>query len=466
MLLYDSALQQLDQAARIAGLDQLYVERLKHLDRVVATDVHVLKDNGEQVFFKAFRSQHNNALGPYKGGVRFHPQVTEDEVKALSFWMSMKCALINIPFGGGKGGVVVDPKTLSKGELAQLARGYVRKLFPLLGPEQDVPAPDVNTNAEIMSWMVDEYELIKSQQRGSTPGLVDYEISLNGYAMPVAAKRKSPLWLTDIAASFTGKPVRLGGSEGREEATGFGGGVVLREAVRLGLLGRSPKTIALQGFGNVARHFAESIKSLGFSIVALSDSQGGIYNENGFDIAKVEQYKKERGKLEGFPGAHTITNKELLELAVGVLVPAALENVLTRDNASKVKAKLIIELANGPTSLEADSYFTQNHMPVIPDILANNGGVCVSFFEWYQNKKAETWTKQQVLERLDVKITKAFGEVVTVQQEFDCSFRQAAYIVAARRIISCMQGNKEAASVGKVKSPMPKMPDPFAGSDV
>lgn len=403
---FQNATTQLDQAAVLGKFNQNYIERLKHMDRYVQISIPVLMDDGSQKIFTGFRSQHNNARGPYKGGIRFHSDVNLDEVRALSFWMSFKTAVIDVPFGGGKGGVIVDPKQLSEAELERLSRGFVQKLYRLLGPEVDVPAPDVNTNGKIMGWMLDEYE----QLTGS----------------------KAP-------ATFTGKLIEHGGSQGRTEATGFGGGYILREFLAASASYEQPVTIAIQGFGNVASHLAEAVKGLGCKIVALSDSKGGIYNKEGFDIAKVEAYKKTTGMLKDFPGSSYITNQELFELPVTVLVPAALESVLTIDNAAKVQAKVILEMANGPTTPEADVIFAQRGITVIPDILANSGGVATSYFEWYQNMHNENWTKDQVLQKLDTQMTQAFSSVDQTRKEYNTTYRTAAYILATKRIIEAIQ---------------------------
>lgn len=399
---FDTAKDQLLQSAKVSGIDKNFIERLLRVDRYVETEIPVLMDNGTQRFFTGFRSQHNNARGPYKGGIRFHQQVSLDEVRALSFWMSFKNAVVNVPFGGGKGGIIVNPKELSEGELERLSRGYVKKLYRIFGPHFDVPAPDVNTNGKIMGWMLDEFE--------KTTG------------------KKAP-------ATFTGKLISMGGSEGREEATGFGGGVVLREVLnsKIVKLGKG-STVAIQGFGNVAIHMAEAIDKLGLKIIALSDSKGGIYNAKGFNIKEVEKYKKETGALKGFPGSKKITNENLLVSKVDILVPAALENVLTGKNASKIKAKLIIEMANGPTAPEADKVFIKKGITVVPDILANSGGVATSYFEWYQNVHDEKWKKIDVLNKLDKLMVSALKDVVAVKNKYKTDFRNSAYILASQRI--------------------------------
>lgn len=404
---FENAIAQLEQAAKIANLDRNAVERLKNPDRYVEVSIPLMLDSGSQKIFTGFRSQHNNARGPYKGGIRYHQQVSLDEVRALSFWMSFKNAVVNVPFGGGKGGIIVNPKELSENELERLSRGYVQKLYMIFGPEFDVPAPDVNTNGKIMAWMVDEYEKITG--------------------------KKAP-------ATFTGKPVDRGGSEGREEATGYGGGVVLREILKNKVIDApAGAKAAIQGFGNVATHFAEAIKDTGLKIVALSDSKGGIYNENGLDLAAAETHKKNTGALAGFPGSKNITNEELLELPVEILVPAALENVLTADNAERIKAKLILEMANGPTTPEADRIFEKKNIAAIPDILANSGGVATSYFEWYQNMHGESWSKQDVLKKLENLMVSAVADVLKTREQYKTTFRNAAYILAAQRIIEKMR---------------------------
>ncbi|MBU6447768.1 Glu/Leu/Phe/Val dehydrogenase, partial [Patescibacteria group bacterium] len=333
-----------------------------------------------------------------------------DEVRALSFWMSFKNAVVNVPFGGGKGGIIVDPKQLSESELERLSRGYIRKIAPIIGPQTDVPAPDVNTNGKIMGWMLDEYEKITG---------------------------------TKAPATFTGKSLDNGGSQGRTEATGFGGGYVLREALKAKVVDLGGNlSVAIQGFGNVATYFAEAAKTAGFKVVAISDSKGGIYNPEGIDIAAAEEQKKQTGALSGLAGTTDITNAELLELPVAVLVPAALENVLTAENANNIKAKLIIEMANGPTTTEADAIFEQRGIIAIPDILSNSGGVATSYFEWYQNMNNENWSKEDVFDKLDDLMTKAFAAVLEARKKYNTSFRNAAYIVAANRILEAEKSKK------------------------
>ena len=404
---FETAKAQLQQAAEVAKLDKNKVEQLMHPDRYTEVSIPVKMDSGDQKIFTGFRSQHNNARGPYKGGIRYHQDVNLDEVRALSFWMSFKNAVVNVPFGGGKGGIIVNPKELSAGELERLSRGYVQKMWRLFGPEVDVPAPDVNTNGQIMGWMLDEFE----KQSG-----------------------------TKASATFTGKSLDNGGSQGREEATGFGGVYVFKEALKA-KLGNVPEggKVAIQGFGNVATFFADAAKELGFKIIALSDSKGGIYSAEGIDLKAAHAQKKEKGALKDTPGTKDITNAELLELECDVLVPAALENVLTGDNADRVKAKLIVEMANGPTAPEADAVFAKKGIVLIPDILANSGGVCTSYFEWYQNMKNETWSKDQVLQKLEKQMIAAFADVHDRQKKYNTTFRTGAYILAGERIISAME---------------------------
>jgi glutamate dehydrogenase/leucine dehydrogenase len=397
-----TAVTQLEKAAALADLPHDLVERLKRIDRYIEVSIPVLMDDGSERIFTGFRSQHNNVRGPYKGGIRYHQQVDLSEVKALSFWMTFKNAVVGVPFGGGKGGVIVDPKTLSEGELERLSRGYVRALFPNIGSTIDVPAPDVNTNGRIMAWMVDEYE------------------KLAGHP---------------ARATFTGKPIPEGGSEGREEATGFGGVAVFNCLRQRGALALPDHvTLAIQGFGNVATHFADTVGDARTTVVAVSDSKGGVYNRDGLDVRAAESYKKEKGSLAGFPNATTISNEELLALPIDVLVPAALENVLTEENADRVQAKAVFELANGPTTTEADEIFERKGIIVIPDILANSGGVATSYFEWYQNMHEERWTKDQVLTKLTTQMEDAAGAVADLQIRYSTTFRSAAYILAAHRI--------------------------------
>lgn len=400
---WERAKKQLLNAAAKMKLDKLVLAELMEPHRILQTAIPIKMDNGQIKTFFGVRVQHNNRLGPYKGGLRFHPQVSMDEVKALSFWMTMKNAVCNVPFGGGKGGITVDPKQLSPKELEKLTRAFTRRIADVIGPTRDVPAPDVNTTPQIMSWLLDEYEKYTG--------------------------RKSP-------AVVTGKPVDNGGSLGRTEATGLGGVYVLMEMLKL--LKISPKglTAAVQGFGNVGRYAARFLQAEGMTVVAVSDSKGGIYKDTGLgDTGLIEKFKDKKGTLDGaVSGAKNISNKQILELPVDILIPAALENVLTGENAGNVKAKMILEMANGPTTLEADVLLAKKRIPVIPDILANSGGVTVSYFEWFQNMHREKWSKEKVFKKLAVKMRLAAREVYELHKKKKITLREAAYIKAILRI--------------------------------
>ncbi|MFZ2555811.1 MAG: Glu/Leu/Phe/Val dehydrogenase [Minisyncoccia bacterium] len=390
------ALAQLRKTIEITDGSTDLHHRLAEPDNVIEVNVPLLLDSGETKTFRGYRVQHNNIRGPYKGGLRFHPQVDLDEAKALAFWMTMKNAVVGVPFGGGKGGIEVDPKQLSEGELERLTRNFAKELSHVIGPDTDVPAPDVNTTPRMMHWIADEYSKIVGTH---TPAVV------------------------------TGKPIEHGGSEGRTEATGYGGGYVLEALLKR--MGKNQKgmTVAIQGFGNVGLYLAHYLSAQGFTIVALSDSKGGVYMPAGIDIAAAEKYKKENLTLAGFGGTE-ISNEEILALPVDILVPAALENAITDANAGNLKAGIVLELANGPTTLEADSILKKKGILVIPDILANAGGVVVSYFEWEQNRKNEKWTKENVLAKLKTQMEAATERVYTESQQKKISLRDAAYSVA------------------------------------
>jgi glutamate dehydrogenase/leucine dehydrogenase len=399
---WEQAKDQLAKAVKYFPIDPVLKAQLEHSNRTIQVSFPIKMDDGSVRVFQGFRVQHNNLRGPYKGGIRYHDLVDMDEVQALGFWMTFKNAVVDVPFGGGKGGIVMDPKNVSEAELERISRHYVRKMYRVFGAEFDVPAPDVNTNGKIMAWMLDEYEKITG---------------------------------TKAPATFTGKPIEKGGSEGREEATGFGGSVILKKVIESGVAGiSSGATMAIQGFGNVASHFADTSRRLGIKIVAVSDSKGGIHDPGGLHIERIAAHKKETGSVKNFPGARDITNEELLELPVDVLVPAALEDVITGGNTRAIKAKLIIEMANGPTANEADEILEKMGVIVIPDILANSGGVAASYFEWYQNMHNEKWTKEQVLQKLTRIMEDAFGAVNKERIDFGTTFRTAAYIVALKRL--------------------------------
>lgn len=366
-------------------------------------------DDGSVRTFEGYRVQYSSLRGPYKGGIRYHHDADISEVKALAFWMTLKCAVANLPMGGGKGGIAVDPKSLSKDELEALSRGFVRALYPILGPERDVPAPDVNTTPEIMRWMASEYQQLTGDTRNAT---------------------------------FTGKPLDFGGSEGRGEATGLGGFYVF-EALRheLGL----PKvlTVVVQGMGNVGGNAARIFNAHGHKVLAMSDSKSGIYAPGGLDPAVVERYKKEHGSLAGFPGAEPISNEALLCLPCDVLVPAALENQITKKNAANLRTRVVLELANGPTAPEADDMLFAQGVHVIPDILANSGGVAVSTFEWEQNLKGERWSEQEVHEKLHALLERETNHIWKTAQELGTDLRRAAFIVALGRLEAALVATKK-----------------------
>jgi glutamate dehydrogenase (NADP+) len=446
---------QLDRAAGHLHLDPLILEHLKTPDRVVHFQIPLKMDDGSIKTFPAWRSQHNHTLGPYKGGIRFHPRVSEDEVKALSVWMTLKCAVVNLPFGGAKGGIQVNPKQLSARELESLSRAYVRGIFPIIGPHLDIPAPDVNTNPQIIAWMVDEYHnLCKVEPSAPQSQSPQVGPSTNQNHQVLTKKRSDlsrprfriskPEPQTSLAA-FTGKPLDLGGSQGRTEATGLGGFYILEQLAKLKKLTPQTTTIAIQGFGNVAYWFAYFAHQAGYQIIAASDSQGGILVPEGLNPKLTLKCKQENGHLAGcycsgsvcnLKNGRPITHPQLLTSDVDILVPAALENSITQENANKVKAKYIIEMANGPVTPEADKILHQRGIISIPDILANSGGVTVSYFEWLQNLHAESWTKDQVFKKLQPIMVNAFREVWQAAKKRKVNLRTAAYILALSRIVT------------------------------
>jgi glutamate dehydrogenase/leucine dehydrogenase len=397
---FQNAMSQLDKAASLGNFKEEFINSLRNPNREVRISIPVQMDDGSKKFFEGYRVEYNNALGPYKGGIRYHHDTDINEVKALAFWMALKCAVAGIPMGGGKGGITVDPKSLSKKELENLSRGWVRGLVDILGPNKDVPAPDVNTTPEIMSWMSDEYEKLTGDK---------------------------------TKATFTGKPIENGGSEGRGAATGLGGFYVfekLREKLNL----PEKCTVVIQGFGNVGSNAARIFVENGHKVIAVSDAKGAILNENGLDIVKLEIYKKERGTLSGFPESKDITNAELLELPCDLLVPAAFENQITDTNARNIKSKVILELANGPTTPEADEILFKNGVSIIPDILANSGGVTVSCFEWEQNLKGEHWSEEQVNQKLREMMNIAAEQIFEKAKSVNTDLRRGAFILALERI--------------------------------
>ncbi len=399
-----NAMAQLDKVAKIKSFAPEFLERMKVPDRDVRISIPTKMDDGSTKIFEGYRVEWNNALGPYKGGIRYHPDTEVNEVKALAFWMTLKCAVANIPMGGGKGGITVDPKVLSKTELENLSRGWVRGLSDILGPNKDVPAPDVNTTGEIMAWMTDEFQKITGEKSGAT---------------------------------FTGKPIEKGGSEGRGPATGLGGFYVF-DTLRKNLGLPDVCTVVVQGFGNVGSNAVEIFTEHGHKVVAVSDSKGGIYKANGLDIKKLLAHKKESGSLNGFEDSVSMSNDELLALECDVLVPAAFENVITEKNANNVKAKVVLELANGPVTPEADEILFGKNIPVIPDILANSGGVTVSYFEWDQNLKGEHWTEAEVFEKLKSLMDSASIYIYNKSKEYNTSLRIGAFILALERLAAKM----------------------------
>ncbi len=397
---FANAMAQLDKVAKIKSYDAEFLTRLRQPNREVRISIPVSMDDGSHKVFEGYRVEYNNALGPYKGGIRYHADTNIDEVKALAFWMTIKCAVAGIPMGGGKGGVTVNPKELSKKELEALSRGWVRGLHEILGPKKDVPAPDVNTTPEIMMWMADEFEKITGDK---------------------------------TSAVITGKPLGKGGSEGRGTATAQGGFFVF-EALKkeLGLNGSC--TVAIQGFGNAGMHAAEIWNKAGHKIVAVSDSKSGVYNAEGLDIAALAEHKKNTGALTNFPNVQEITNHELLALACDLLIPAAFENQITASNANEVKAKVILELANGPVTPDADEMLNKKNIIVIPDVLANAGGVTVSTFEWEQNLKGEHWSEQEVFAKLDPILADSSQKIWQLAKEYQTDLRTAAFLLALDRI--------------------------------
>jgi glutamate dehydrogenase/leucine dehydrogenase len=419
-------------SAKDKELFQTAVNQLQTPKNVITRQISFTKDDGTTQTVPAYRAQHNNARGPYKGGIRFHPEVSESEVKALSTWMTWKCAVVNIPYGGGKGGITVDPRSLSQTELERMTRAYVQAIGSDIGPWQDIPAPDVNTNGQIMAWAVDEYEQF---------------LRANGTI------EVNPL------ATFTGKPLSVGGSQGRDEATGLGGVLVWSQLLTLlnekKSLGREylnqDVTIAIQGFGNVGYWFAYHAHKLGYKVVAVSDSKTGIYSAAGLDPEQVYAYKKETGGLHGAKDVtdkkvKEITNAELLELDVVVLVPSALGDVITEDNAAQINANVIIEMANGPVTPEAEEILTKAEVIIVPDILANAGGVATSYFEWAQNLAGYYWTHSEVVTKLEKLMNQAvsgvwqtWNELQQAQEKEKVSMRQAAYAVALKRVFEAMK---------------------------
>ncbi len=407
---FERALRRLDEAARHVDINEEIFKRLHHAKAILNVAIPLRMDDGSLEMFEGYRVQHSDLLGPGKGGLRFHPDVNVEEIKALAFWMTCKCAVMDLPFGGAKGGIAVDPKKLSQLELERLSRGLIRRIADFIGPEVDIPAPDVYTNARIMGWMMDEFSHVV---RKRVPGMI------------------------------TGKPIPLGGSLGRESATGRGGYVCLRELATDRDWDAEQTSVAIQGFGSAAQPLARLLHEDGYRVVAVSDSGGAIYNDRGLDIPRLIRAKHRARNLEDVycpesvceeSEAESISNSQLLELDVDVLIPAALEDVITDDNAGNVSAKVILELANGPTTAEADEKLAEKGCTIIPDILANAGGVTVSYFEWMQNRTGDYWTEERVHERLDERMARQFQNVLETAREHDVSMRSGAYILALKRL--------------------------------
>lgn len=403
-----NATKQLENAAKLLNLDNNVLEILKNPKRIIEVSIPVRMDSGDIKVFRGYRVQYNDALGPFKGGIRFHPKVNLPEVKALSAWMTWKCSVVGLPYGGGKGGIIVDSSKLSNRELERLSRGYVQAVRDFIGPEKDIPAPDVYTNPQIMAWMMDEYSNIKGF---NVPGVV------------------------------TGKPLEIGGARGRKYSTSQGGVYIFEKAVKKMKLNPKKLTIAIQGFGNVGSFAAEILSALGYNVVAVSDSKGGIVSDlsnkgryEALDIKKISKFKKDTRSVVGFPGTRMITNEQLLKLDVDVLMPSALENVITEKNASQIKAKLIIELANGPITPEADIKLEKRGVVVVPDILANAGGVIVSYFEWVQNLQNYYWDEDENIGKLKKIMESSFDAVWQKKEALGISARLAAYAVAVERV--------------------------------
>ncbi|HBH2891523.1 TPA: NAD-specific glutamate dehydrogenase [Clostridioides difficile] len=408
---FEMAQSQVKNACDKLGMEPAVYELLKEPMRVIEVSIPVKMDDDSIKTFKGFRSQHNDAVGPTKGGIRFHQNVSRDEVKALSIWMTFKCSVTGIPYGGGKGGIIVDPSTLSQGELERLSRGYIDGIYKLIGEKVDVPAPDVNTNGQIMSWMVDEYNKLTGQ---SSIGVI------------------------------TGKPVEFGGSLGRTAATGFGVAVTAREAAaKLGIDMKKAK-IAVQGIGNVGSYTVLNCEKLGGTVVAMAEwckSEGSyaIYNENGLDGQAMLDYMKEHGNLLNFPGAKRISLEEFWASDVDIVIPAALENSITKEVAESIKAKLVCEAANGPTTPEADEVFAERGIVLTPDILTNAGGVTVSYFEWVQNLYGYYWSEEEVEQKEEIAMVKAFESIWKIKEEYNVTMREAAYMHSIKKVAEAMK---------------------------
>ena len=399
---FEVALTQLEEASNILNLDKGMLQILSNPKRILTVSIPTKMDDGSIRVFTGFRSQHNDARGPCKGGIRYHPDVTIEEVKALSMWMTWKCAIANIPYGGGKGGIICNPKQMSENELERMTRRFAYLIADIIGPYKDIPAPDVYTGGKEMAWIMDTYSALKGN-----------------YVQPEV---------------ITGKPIAIGGSLGRNEATGRGLAYTVRDAAKKLNIDMKQATIVVQGFGNAGQFASKLVGDQGAKMIAASDSQGAIINNDGIDVDALMTFKKENGTIAGFENAKSISNEELLETECTILIPAALENQITGSNANKIKTKIIAEAANGPTTPEADEILFKKDILVIPDVLANGGGVTVSYFEWLQNLRREYWTEEEVNNRLDTNITKSFYDVYETHEKYNVDMRKAATLLAINRV--------------------------------
>lgn len=407
----ENARLQLKSACELGDIDKNVYEILKNPQRVIEVSIPVKMDNGDVKVFTGYRSCHNTAVGPGKGGVRFHPNVTMDEVKALSMWMSFKCGVMNLPYGGGKGGIKVDPSELSERELEELSRGYIRAIYKYLGDDIDIPAPDVNTNGKVMGWMLDEY------------------IKLTGH---------------NRLGTFTGKPIVLGGSKGRTEATGLGVTYITRNICHKLGLKLSDTSVIIQGFGNVGSYTFKFLSDMGFKVIGLLEwdkeiGEYGLYNKNGISYEKLSKFKEENNSLVNFDGANRISAEEFWSLKADILIPAALENSVNEEIAEKLDIKVIVEGANGPVTSSADEILKKRCITVVPDILANSGGVTVSYYEWVQNQYGYYWNEAEVFNRLEPSMNEAFENIWKIKDEKNLTFRQATYVYSLIRISEAMK---------------------------
>ena len=398
---WHQAMEQLDRAGRAMKLEPFALERLRHCKRILTVSVPVKMDDGSVKVFEGYRIQHNMDRGPAKGGIRYHPTVSLDEVKALSFWMTMKCAVVNLPYGGAKGGIICDPKKMSRGEIERMTRRYTAEISIIIGPDKDIPAPDVNTNEEVMAWIMDTYSMTIGY---SCPGVV------------------------------TGKPIEIGGSLGRKEATGRGVFYVTRELAKREGFDLRKATVVVQGFGNVGSNAANIFAEHGTRVVGISDVGGGLYDSKGLDLHDIMEYRKTHDSIADYPKAEHVAIEKFLELPCDILIPAAMENTITKGNADRIKAKYVVEGANGPTSNEADKILHAKGVTLVPDILANAGGVTVSYFEWVQDMQAYFWSEADINARLQEIIVGAFTEVYDLSKKEKVDMRMGAFMVGLRRL--------------------------------